>query len=240
MILLVGALVIAQAAALVLTLAFPPQPPPQHSLEDIARVMEGRSVETGSSRPLLRAIVDEAPHPEGPGWLSAAGPRDQLAALLHADTADVVLMFYVPLPMGAQPMGPRPSPDRRKPGSVTSPPATPEPDALNLRDPEAVSIAVAFAPARSTPPRAIARGPGRHRVPVRRVRRGPHKPGNPVPPRSPVATARAARQSPISRVSARARPDPTRPCPRPAPPRGPPGPVLSSHHRMPRRRLVPP
>jgi two-component system OmpR family sensor kinase len=112
MLLVIGVLVVAQGATLLLTLTFPPQPPPQHSLEDIAKAMRGQSVAADDARPLLRQVVDEAPHAEGPGWLSAVGPRDRLADLLKADPSDVVLMFYVPLPAGAQPMAPRSPQDR--------------------------------------------------------------------------------------------------------------------------------
>lgn len=112
MFLVIGVLVVAQGATLLLTLTFPPQPPPQHSLEDIAKAMRGRPVAADDARPLMRQVVDEAPHAEGPGWLSAVGPRDRLAGLLNADPSDVVLMFYVPLPAGAQPMAPRSPQDR--------------------------------------------------------------------------------------------------------------------------------
>lgn len=114
MLLVIGVLIVAQGATLVLTLTFPPQPPPQHSLEDIAKAMRGQSVPTDEARPLMRQVVDEAPHAEGPGWLSAVGPRDRLAALLNTDPSNVVLMFYVPLPAGAQPMAARPPQDRPK------------------------------------------------------------------------------------------------------------------------------
>ncbi|NBB66180.1 hypothetical protein GVN18_43745, partial [Pseudomonas sp. ODNR1LW] len=118
MLLMVGVLVIAQGATLFLTLAFPPQPPAQHSLEDIAKTLRGQTVQAQNARPLVRQIVDQPPHAEGPGWLSAEGPRDRLATLLQADASDVVLMFYVPLPAGAQPMAPQaaaPSTDRDAP-----------------------------------------------------------------------------------------------------------------------------
>ena len=114
MLLVIGVLIVAQGATLVLTLTFPPQPPPQHSLEDIAKAMRGQSIPTDEARPLMRQVVDEAPHAEGPGWLSAVGPRDRLAALLNTDPSNVVLMFYVPLPAGAQPMAARPPQDRPK------------------------------------------------------------------------------------------------------------------------------
>lgn len=113
MILLVGALLIAQGSTLALTLIFPPQPPAQHSLDDIARAMRGQTIEVEGTRPLQRAVVDVAPHPQGPGWLSATGPRDQLAALLDAAPSDVLLMFYVPLPAGTG-AAPSLSQDRRE------------------------------------------------------------------------------------------------------------------------------
>lgn len=102
MALLVGVLIAAQGATLLLTLVFPPQPLAQHSLEDIARTLKRQTVVTEGARPLVRRLSDTAPHPDGPGWLVASGPRDRLAALLGASTDDVILMFYVPLPAGAQ------------------------------------------------------------------------------------------------------------------------------------------
>ncbi|WAC60702.1 ATP-binding protein [Brevundimonas sp. SL130] len=123
MMLVVGVLIVAQGATLVLTLAFPPQPPPQHSLEDIAKAMRGQSVAAENARPLMRQVTDKAPHAEGPGWLSPVGPRDRLADLLNADPSDVVLMFYVPLPAGAQPMAPQPPQGRpeSKPSQAAEP-----------------------------------------------------------------------------------------------------------------------
>lgn len=155
MILLVGALIIAQGATLILTLVFPPQPPPQHSLEDIARVLRGQTVEAEGARPLRRTVADVAPRPEGPGWLSAEGPRDRLAALLGAQTDDVMLMFYVPLPAGAQPMAPagRPvAPSSRTVADSVSDPA-PEPVAEPASPP--MLAAAAFAPSEAGAPLLI-------------------------------------------------------------------------------------
>ena len=123
MLLVVGVLIAAQGATLVLTLTFPPQPPAQHSLEDIAKAMRGQAVQAHDARPLLRQVAYHRPRAEGPGWLSAVGPRDRLAALLDADPSDVILMFYVPLPAGAQPM--RQSPPADQPGPHTAPQAAP-------------------------------------------------------------------------------------------------------------------
>lgn len=119
--LVVGVLIVAQGATLLLTLAFPPQPPAQHSLEDIAKTLRGQAVEAGDARPLVRQIADQAPRAEGPGWLSAEGPRDRLADLLKADPSDVVLMFYVPLPAGAQPMAPHAAAPSTDPDSPRTP-----------------------------------------------------------------------------------------------------------------------
>ncbi len=121
MLLVIVVLIIAQGATLVLTLVFPPQPPVQHSLEDIARTLRGQTVQAEDARPLVRQIADQPPLAEGPGWLSAEGPRDRLAALLKADPSDVVLMFYVPLPPGAQPMAPHPAPPSTDPASPRAP-----------------------------------------------------------------------------------------------------------------------
>ena len=121
MLLVIVVLIIAQGATLVLTLVFPPQPPVQHSLEDIAKTLRGQTVQAEDARPLVRQIADRPPLAEGPGWLSAEGPRDRLAALLKADPSDVVLMFYVPLPPGAQPMAPHPAPPSTDAASPRAP-----------------------------------------------------------------------------------------------------------------------
>ncbi|KAK0351050.1 hypothetical protein LTR94_026527, partial [Friedmanniomyces endolithicus] len=75
---------------------------------DIAQTLRGQASDAQGARPLLRRTADQAPSPEGPGWLSATEPRNQLAELLNASPDDVVLMFYVPLPAGAQPLPPPP------------------------------------------------------------------------------------------------------------------------------------
>lgn len=155
MILLVGALIIAQGATLILTLVFPPQPPPQHSLEDIARVLRGQTVEVEGARPLLRTVADVAPRPEGPGWLSAEGPRDRLAALLDAQTDDVVLMFYVPLPAGAQPMAPAGSPTAPSSRTIADSASDPAPEpAVEPASPPMLAAA-AFAPPETGAPLLI-------------------------------------------------------------------------------------
>ena len=150
MILVIGVLIVAQGATLILTLAFPPQPPPQHSLEDIARAMRGQKVEAEGSRPLIRKVLDSAPRPQGPGWLSAEGPRDRLATMLNADPSDVVLMFYVPLPAGAQPMT-RPTPPQTSEQQTPQdrrvsepPPPAPPPELEPPGEAEPVVVAASF------------------------------------------------------------------------------------------------
>jgi signal transduction histidine kinase len=100
--LLVVVLVVAQVATLLLTLIFPPQPPPQHGLDDIARALRGEAALGGGSRPLIRVTTPAPPVPREPGWLTAEGPRDELAGLLAARPEDVRLMFYVPVSAGAE------------------------------------------------------------------------------------------------------------------------------------------
>lgn len=100
--LLVVVLVVAQVATLLLTLIFPPQPPPQHGLDDIARALRGEAVVEGGARPLIRVVTPAPPVPREPGWLTAEGPRDELAGLLAARPDDVRLMFYVPVSAGAE------------------------------------------------------------------------------------------------------------------------------------------
>jgi len=154
MVLLVGVLIVAQGATLVLTLAFPPQPPIQHSLEDIARTLGGEQPKTDGARPLVRRLSDTAPRPEGPGWISAAAPRQRLADLLEAEPDDVVLMFYLPLPAGAQPMA-LPAPAQARPWppspaeSEIETKSAPEPAALP--DQEPAVVAAAFAPTGAAP-----------------------------------------------------------------------------------------
>ena len=190
MFLVVGVLVVAQGATLVLTLAFPPQPPPQHSLEDIAKVMRGQSVPAEDARPLLRQVVDQAPRGEGPGWLSAAGPRDRLAALLNADPSDVVLMFYVPLPAGAQPMSPQPPQDRPAPDGAR--PAQPSQAA------EPRIVAAAFLPIGLGNPAMIrSRQPGGQTAPFLGRSGSGHQPGGFNAP-----AGRDAQGRPTSRLAA--------------------------------------
>lgn len=155
MVLLFGVLVVAQTTTLVLTLAFPPQPPPQHSLEDIARAMRGQAIQAEGARPLVREIVDQAPRPEGPGWLSASGPRDRLAAMLNADPSDVVLMFYVPLPAGAQPMTRPATRSQGEPERPTPPMAEPQSETPLTPDRAPTFVAAAFIPTGAANPLLI-------------------------------------------------------------------------------------
>lgn len=100
--LLVAVLVVAQVATLLLTLIFPPQPPPQHGLDDIARALRGETAVEAGARPLIRVITPAPPVPREPGWLTAEGPQDELAGLLAARPDEVRLMFYVPVSAGAE------------------------------------------------------------------------------------------------------------------------------------------
>lgn len=198
MILLVGALLIAQGSTLVLTLIFPPQPPAQHSLDDIARALRGQTVEVEGTRPLQRAVVDVAPRPPGPGWLSAAGPRDQLAGLLDAEPSDVLLMFYVPLPAGTG-AAPSLSPDRREAPTGASTGALANADeaqAAPQMEPGSTGVFKAtLAPTGEGPPLLIRANymPSDHRAPFGRRPDLGMGGGDPQPFRS-RASARAARR----------------------------------------------
>src|SRR4051794_38180853 len=99
--LLVGGLVVAQLATLVLTLLLPPAPPPRYELADIARALAG---DVGR-RPLQRTLQTEAPRPSGPGWLTSERSRHELAVLLGRGDAAVQLWFYTPLPFAGTARG---------------------------------------------------------------------------------------------------------------------------------------
>jgi two-component system OmpR family sensor kinase len=115
--LLLGVLVVAQCATLLLTLIFPPQPPPQHSLDDIARALRGETVVENGSRPMIRTISYSAPRPVGPGWLTAESAQSRLADLLGTSPSEVRLMFYIPIPAGAETPSARTSASLHEPGS---------------------------------------------------------------------------------------------------------------------------
>ncbi len=113
--LLLAGLVVAQAVTLLLTLVFPPAPPPQYALEDVGRALTGGSLETRSGRPLLRMVQATPPNPSGSAWWVSEQPRRDLAKLLNKPLSEVALYFYTPLPIesaGGFPLRqPRPSQD---------------------------------------------------------------------------------------------------------------------------------
>ncbi|HVW73644.1 MAG TPA: ATP-binding protein [Rhizomicrobium sp.] len=96
--LLVGSLIVAQMVTLFLTMMLPPEPPPQYSLETIARTLTGEAFVSGAGRPLQRLVQENSPAPSGPGWLTSEHSRHDLAVLLKRDDVDVQLFFYTPLP----------------------------------------------------------------------------------------------------------------------------------------------
>ena len=96
--LLLGGLVVAQLATLLLTLLLPPEPQQQYSLEDIARTLGGEKVHVSGSRQLQRVVQAGPPALSGPGWLTSERSRRELAALLARDESDVQLSFFTPLP----------------------------------------------------------------------------------------------------------------------------------------------
>lgn len=116
--LLLGVLVVAQCATLLLTLVFPPQPQPQHSLDDIARALRGETVVENGSRPMIRTISNSAPRPTGPGWLTAESAQSRLADLLGTPPSEVRLMFYIPIPAGAETPSARTSASLHDPAST--------------------------------------------------------------------------------------------------------------------------
>ena len=96
--LLLGGLVVAQLATLMLTLLLPPEPQQQYGLGDIARVLAGENVHVAGSRQLQRIVQAGPPALSGPGWLTSERSRRELAALLARDESDVQLSFFTPLP----------------------------------------------------------------------------------------------------------------------------------------------
>jgi hypothetical protein len=98
MALLLGGLVVAQLVTLFLTLILPPEPKAQYNLEDVAAVLAGRDPADGGGTSLQRSIEAGPPQISGPGWLGSEKSRADLARLVGADRADVMLAFYTPLP----------------------------------------------------------------------------------------------------------------------------------------------
>ncbi|MBE7216943.1 MAG: histidine kinase, partial [Caulobacteraceae bacterium] len=98
LLLMLGALVVAQGVTLGLTLLLPPPAPPQYRLEDIAAALAGREVKAQGGRPLVRTLRDAPPSLRSTGWLVSERSRHDLARLLNAPEGDVRLLFYSPLP----------------------------------------------------------------------------------------------------------------------------------------------
>jgi len=94
LVLLLGGLVVAQFVTLLLTLVLPPAPPAQHGFGEIVAAL---SQDHADSR-LIRTEQSGPPDVRGPGWLTSAESRHQLAAMLGARDEDVRLAFYAPLP----------------------------------------------------------------------------------------------------------------------------------------------
>lgn len=95
--LLLGGLVAAQIATLVLTVLLPPKPPEQHGLAEIAGALRGGPLGEGA-RPLVRATDTLPPSAQSPGWQASARSTADLAVLLHVPETDVRLLFYAPPP----------------------------------------------------------------------------------------------------------------------------------------------
>jgi signal transduction histidine kinase len=98
MVLLLGGLVVAQLVTLFLTLILPPAPQAQYNLEDVAAVLAGRTPASEGGKSLTRSVEASTPQISGPGWLSSEKSRADLAHMVGADPADVMLSFYTPLP----------------------------------------------------------------------------------------------------------------------------------------------
>jgi len=96
--LLLAGLVIAQVVTLFLTLILPPVPSPEHSLAEVAAVLQGTPSGVNRPDPLQRAVQPGPPDLSGAGWLVSATSEQELAQRLGVDPADVRLAFYTPLP----------------------------------------------------------------------------------------------------------------------------------------------
>lgn len=115
---LVCTLVAAQVVTLVLTVMFPPRPPEQWNIEDVAAALSGRAL----SPRLEQARLDGPPDVGGAGWLISDSARDELARHLGKAPRDVVLAFYTQLPVGgvAVPAGRRVPLAHKPPLSLSS------------------------------------------------------------------------------------------------------------------------
>ena len=96
--LLVASLIVAQAVTLFMTMVLPPEPPPQYSLQTIARTLDSQSLAAAGDGAFQRVVQANPPGPSGPGWLTSESSRHNLAVLLNRNDADVQLFFYAPLP----------------------------------------------------------------------------------------------------------------------------------------------
>jgi len=96
--LLITGLIVAQIVTLFLTLLLPPAPGAQYRLDDIAAVLRGEESAAQQGRRLVRSIQAGPPDITGPGWLTSARSRHDLAGLLEAGEETVLLSFYTPLP----------------------------------------------------------------------------------------------------------------------------------------------
>jgi two-component system OmpR family sensor kinase len=96
--LLLAGLVIAQVVTLFLTLILPPAPSPEHSLAEVAAVLQGAPSGENRPDPLQRVVQSGPPDLTGAGWLVSARSEQELAQRLGVDPADVRLAFYTPLP----------------------------------------------------------------------------------------------------------------------------------------------
>ena len=117
--LLVGSLVIAQAATVLLVLTLPPEPPQAYRLSEIAAALEGSSLTTRDGRPLTRRLRDTPPG--SMAEVSRPDNRDarSLAELLGVPVERVRVERHRPPPLaGASerrsdgPREPRPPPER--------------------------------------------------------------------------------------------------------------------------------
>ncbi|MBV9840933.1 MAG: HAMP domain-containing protein [Sphingomonadaceae bacterium] len=125
LVLLVGGLIVAQLVTLLLTLVFPPAPPAQHSLDDIAAALRGETHTERTGGKLARATQSGPPDVGGPGWLTLDPPRHTLAALLGAGDGDVRLAFYSPLPFAGITAPPTRPPIPVHPASFMAPRSRP-------------------------------------------------------------------------------------------------------------------
>ncbi|MBB4086960.1 ATP-binding protein [Sphingomonas carotinifaciens] len=95
--LVIGALIVAQLATLLLTLVIPPAPPREYALADIATAL--RSADAHDGR-FDRLVQSGPPDLSARGWFVSETSRAKLAGLLKRPVAQVALGFYTQLPVG--------------------------------------------------------------------------------------------------------------------------------------------